>query len=183
MPLLERTISTRIITKRGREFRPLNPRVEDVDIRDIAHALSNMCRFNGHVREFYSVAQHSVLVSNLLDDEPEYALWGLLHDATEAYLPDVTRPIKSHIEGFCDIEDRLMAVIAEAFNLFPAWPMPKEVKLADNRLLVTEQRDLCLGYTPSLEDVEPLPEVIEPLEPIVARIRFLQRFNYLRSII
>lgn len=172
--MVERTVFTRIITASGRSFWPLNPRVEDVNIRDIAHGLSNMCRFNGHVRGFYSVAQHSVLVSRIVP--PQYALWGLLHDATEAYLPDVTRPIKSHIEGFCDIEYRLMNCIAVAFELLG--PMPSEVKEADIRLLVTEQRDLCRSHSPSF-DYPPLEEVIEPWEPATARFKFIQRYQEL----
>lgn len=133
-----------------------------------------MCRFNGHVKEFYSVAQHSVLVSSIVP--LEHALWGLLHDATEAYLPDVTRPIKGHLEGFCEIEDRLMYCIADTFDL--PWPMPREVKIADNRLLATEQRDLCKG---PIYDADTLDYIIEPWAPSTARVMFMQRFRELTN--
>lgn len=139
-----------------------------------------MCRFNGHVREFYSVAQHSVYVSKIVP--PQHALWGLLHDATEAYLPDVTRPIKGHIEGFCDIEYRLMHCIADAFDLYGS--MPREVKLADVRLLATEQRDLTNTHglrCPYADTAEPLPFVIKPWAPLTARVIFMQRFRELTN--
>ncbi len=77
-------------------FYPLDPHPEDVHIVDIAHALANICRFGGHAKRFYSVAQHSVLVSRIV--EPEDALHGLMHDAAEAYVGDVVRPIK-HMPG------------------------------------------------------------------------------------
>src|SRR6266496_3875421 len=83
-----------IILASGKWFNVFNPKPEDVDIRDIAHALSNQCRFTGHTKEFYSVAQHSVLVSTFC--APEDAAWGLLHDASEAYLSDIASPVKKH---------------------------------------------------------------------------------------
>lgn len=127
-----------IATYTGRKFYPLDPRVEDIDIVDIAHALSMKCRFTGHCRDFYSVAQHSVLVSRLVP--PEHALWGLMHDAAEAYLPDVARPIKALLVGFSDIEARVMRCVAERFSM-PA-DEPACVKAADTRLLLAEKRDL-----------------------------------------
>src|SRR5574342_1090607 len=81
-----------IITYTGRLFWPLSPRLEDINILDICHALSNQTRFTGHTREFYSVAQHSCLVSDLLPEK--FKLDGLLHDASEAYLMDLARPVK-----------------------------------------------------------------------------------------
>src|SRR5690242_11754504 len=79
-------------TYTGRRFWPLDPRVDDIDIGDIAHHLSLVCRFAGACREFYSVAQHCVGVSYVCD--PKDALWGLLHDAAEAYVGDMVRPLK-----------------------------------------------------------------------------------------
>jgi uncharacterized protein len=84
-----------ILTYTGRRFSPLAPRPEDVCIEDIAHALANKCRFTGHTQRFYSVAEHSVLVQSLVS--PPYGLAALLHDAAEAYLPDIASPIKRSV--------------------------------------------------------------------------------------
>ncbi len=159
-----------IQTFTGKKFFPLAPRPEDVDIRDIAHALALKCRFNGQCREFYSIAEHSLRVSNLLEiAAPHLALWGLMHDAAEAYLPDLGGPIKSafhihhsaHTETFDAAEDRLLAVIAQALR-FPPVNYPA-IRDADYTLLVTEARDL-LGPPP--EDWRmtqtPLKEKITP---------------------
>jgi hypothetical protein len=153
-----------IQTFTGRQFWPLSPHVDDVDIRDIIHALALKCRFTGHCREFYSVAQHSVLVAQMLP--PELKLWGLLHDASEAYLPDVARPVKRELVGFNAIEARVMRCIAERFSL--SWPMPDEVHVADIRALATERRDL-MNRPPrawkSTINVEPWEDTITPLSP------------------
>src|SRR5690349_19702773 len=99
----------------GRRFYPLDPKVEDIDPTDIAHALSLICRYGGHVTRFYSVAEHCVLLSHAVS--PENALWALLHDATEAYVGDMVRPLKQHMPAYRDVEDRLMLVIADRFGL------------------------------------------------------------------
>ena len=109
-----------IQTYTGRRFHPLAPRADELDLVDIAHALSLNCRFNGHCRCFYSVAEHCVRVADILP--PELALWGLLHDAAEAYLADVPRPAKQQMPQFVAAEDRLLRVIVEHFGL--SWPMP-----------------------------------------------------------
>jgi 5'-deoxynucleotidase YfbR-like HD superfamily hydrolase len=100
-----------IQTFTGRQFWPLDPRPEDIELLDIAHALANKCRYTGHTRSFYSVAQHSVLVSEIVPAADAH--WGLLHDASEAYLPDVARPVKRELAGFQEIENRLMGCVAE----------------------------------------------------------------------
>ena len=114
-----------IQTYTGRKFHPLRPRVAEVDVRDIAHALSLKCRFGGHCRVFYSVAEHSVRVSRVLEAKGrELAVWGLMHDAGEAYLPDVGRPVKSFLrvgEGndvktFDAAEEEVLAVVAAALG-------------------------------------------------------------------
>lgn len=179
--MIERTEENRILTTHGRPFWPLNPRPEDVGLNDIASALSKNCRFCGHVREFYSVAQHSYIVSTLVPEE--YALCGLLHDASEAYLSDICRPIKPHLSNYYEIEERLMNVIAEVFG-FP-WPMPKVVKDVDTRLLATEQRDLRDRPTgerdPWSDHVEPYSFEITPWAPETARVAFLRRFKEINN--
>lgn len=130
-----------IRTFTGHKAWPCDPRVEDIRIEDIAHALSLMCRFTGHVKKFYSVGDHSLRVSELCSDENK--LWGLLHDASEAYLADVARPVKrNEVFGayYKKVEAGLMDVICQKFHLDT--PEPPEVKQWDNVLLRTEQRDL-----------------------------------------
>jgi 5'-deoxynucleotidase YfbR-like HD superfamily hydrolase len=130
-----------IVTYTGRIIEPLDPNPEDIDLGDIAHALSNQCRFTGHTNSFYSVAQHSVLVSHYCD--PSDAKWGLLHDASEAYLSDIARPLKRD-EVFGKVYKRYEGGIQEAvgrrFKLNAE--MPQSVKEADDLLLRWEMRDL-----------------------------------------
>lgn len=167
-----------IQTFTGRAFHPLSPRVEEVDIRDIAHALSMNCRFNGHCAYFYSVAEHSVRVSHQVGQGD--ALWGLLHDAAEAYLTDLPRPAKRALPVFSELEDKLLAVVLEAFGL--TMPMPESVALADTLLLATEARDLMAPPPRSWElGTEPLPEIIRPWTPREAEARFLQRYEQLKE--
>jgi hypothetical protein len=168
-----------IQTYSGRQFWPLDPRVEDVHLEDIAHALSNVCRYTGHVREFYSVAEHSVHVS--WSCEPEDALWGLLHDASEAYLADMARPVKQNMPVYVAAERLVMRAICERFGLDPV--EPPSVKVADNVLLFTEKRDLMSEcVVPWCWSVEPLAYVIEPWSPKEAKRRFLERFTELTSV-
>lgn len=172
---------TWIQTFTGRVFSYDQPTPDMVDIQDIAHALANVCRYAGHTTHFFSVAQHSVLVSQRC--EPKDALWGLLHDATEAYVADLARPIK-HLPGmqaYRDLEARVMGVIAERFGLEPE--MPASVREADNRMLGTEASQL-MGEPPKPWPfwAEPYPDlVVEPLFPGAAEASFLTRFATLTA--
>lgn len=161
-----------IQTFTGRQFWPLDPRPEDVDIEDIAHALSNVCRFTGHVREFYSVAQHAVLVSSLVP--AEHALWGLLHDASEAYIADVASPLKVQEEmaPYRAIERGIMDAVCARFGLAPR--EPDEVKHVDRRLLATEARDLMPPHAVWANLGKPyrLPLIV-PWPPGRAKVAFL----------
>lgn len=125
-----------IQTYTGRKFWPANPRVKDICIEDIAHALSLCNRFAGHTCEPYSVAQHSVLMSNYCE-EP---VWALLHDASEAYLHDITRPLKIDLPDYKAIEDRVQECIAKRFKL--TLPIPECVHEWDRIMLAAEKRDL-----------------------------------------
>ncbi len=126
-----------IQTYSGGVFNGLDPNYAEVDIFDIAHALSLACRWTGHVRFHYSVAQHSVLVSEIVPRHD--ALWGLLHDASEAYIADMARPIKVGMPQYYEIEKRIMDAIADRFHL--PRTIPKIVKWADDVLLCSEARD------------------------------------------
>lgn len=173
-------------TYTGKAWWPMGPRPEDVDVRDVAHALAFQCRFNGHTRGFYSIAQHSVLVSGGIEREnPEFALVALLHDAAEAYLGDMVRPLKAAFPGFRDVEEMNLRVIMEALGVSEeeqraAWPLVKEM---DDLLLVTERRDLLAPsprkWVEVLEKLEPLPGKITPRTAYQAEAMFLQRYEYL----
>jgi len=111
------------------------PTKEMICIEDIAHALSMQCRFGGHLPNFYSVGRHSLNCSYLID-KPELKLSALLHDASEAYLLDIPRPIKQRLDNYKGIENRLMYEIANKFGF--AWPMPTKVKNIDETMLQLE---------------------------------------------
>ncbi len=143
-------------TYTGRSFYPLAPRVEDIDPDDIAHALSMLCRYGGHTRHFYSVAEHCVLMS--LAVPAEHALWALLHDATEAYLIDLITPLKQQMPEYRAAEARLMLAICERFRLPPYWP--RKVKDADFRILLDERAALL---PPSPQPWDPKIEAAQPL--------------------
>lgn len=123
-----------IQTFTGKWLNVLNPDPKDIDIVDIAHALSHNCRWTGHTKTFYSVARHSIYVANLLPEEHQLA--GLGHDFSEAFLSDISRPLKNHLIGYKEIEDRLMHVIANKFGF--QWPMHELVKWADDEALKYE---------------------------------------------
>ena len=164
-----------IQTYTGKKFYPLSPNVEDVCIEDIAHALSNICRFTGHCQDFYCVAQHSVLVSYICDQSN--ALYGLLHDASEAYICDVASPIKktSQFITYRQIESKLQGTICEKFALKS--DEPADVKRADLLLLATEARDLMPLKHPNWKlNINPLPFTIVALSPKEAKKLFLARF-------
>lgn len=177
-----------IQTVGGRYVNPLDLQVEDIDITDIAHALANQCRFSGHVREFYSVAEHSVRVAEILEESGQpldVILQGLLHDASEAYLIDVPRPLKSEPtfgDAYLEAEAAATLVIFAAFQL-PAVE-PPEIKAADNVMLATERRDLMPrdGRRWLVTDDVPMrAATIRPWSPRFARAAFLNAFHSLEA--
>jgi uncharacterized protein len=138
----------------GRTFYPLAPRSEDIDPIDIAHALGLLCRYGGHVKRFYSVAEHCVLLSHVV--KPENALHALLHDATEAYVGDMVRPLKQSMPNFQAIEYGVWIAIADFFEIDRQ--IPDEVMEADTRILLNEREVLmCTPPEPwSMEHMEPV---------------------------
>lgn len=129
-------------TYTGQKMFPLNPTEATINIQDIAHALSQLCRFTGHSRFFYSVAQHSINCATEMQNigaPPRLQLYALMHDASEAYLQDIARPIKSYIDNYKEIEANLMDCIWDTFGI----PRPSEedwekVKFIDDLMLLNE---------------------------------------------
>ncbi len=173
-------------TYRGLRFRPFAAALEQIGIEDIAHGLAGTFRFAGQSAR-YTVAQHCVLVSQHL--EQQHALWGLLHDAAEAWLPDVPAPIKRYLffhlpdgreVSFDALEESILRVVAERFEL--PWPMPAEVIEADRRMLATERLALFRDELPwpGLAGIEPYANVNRlglDWEPAIAKGAFLDEFE------
>lgn len=160
----------------GRQFWPIDPRADEVEIEDIAHALAHACRFAGHCEAFYSVAEHSVLVSQIVP--PEHALVALLHDASEAYVVDIPRPLKPYLSGYKEIETRVWRAIADRFGL--PHEMPASVKEADNAVLLAEA-DQIMKPHPAPWSVPGVAAdvVINCYSPRTARYVFMNRFREL----
>ncbi len=172
-----------IQTYTGKKFYPFNPRAEDIYIEDIAHALSLICRFGGHCREFYSVAQHSVLVSELVVDNratEKYdglAKYALLHDAAEAYLGDIPSPIKT--EEDVDREINMLQMIERKFGLTERVVLDGvKIEAMDKYALALEKTALMLSGLewPGVETIDPSCITIGALLPDEAEKLFLNRF-------
>lgn len=150
------------------------PKLDQIDITDIAYALSMKCRFNGQCSRYYSVAEHSVRVSELCS--PELELAGLLHDANEAYLPDIPRPVKELIPEYKEIENLMEDAINRKYGIILTLEDRIAIKKADNIMLATEGRDL-MGNLEGWSLTElPSGFEVECWTPEYARTRFLERF-------
>lgn len=164
----------------GAPFYPLTAQPEDIEITDIAHALGMVCRYAGHCRRFYSVAEHCWLLSYSVDQE--HALTALLHDATEAYMGDLVRPLKNRMPDYKAVEDRLWSVIADRFNLPEG--IPQQVKEYDTRIVADEREQIMapsrLPWT-ATEGYAPLGVYINGWSPITAGEKYLARFHQLTA--
>ena len=169
-----------IQTYSGKRFHFLSPSPEELDIEDIAHALGLTCRYGGHSRQFFSVAQHCVLASYLYPHP-----WSLLHDLGEAYLGDIPSPIKRTLPHFSDAEEGILKIASERFNL--VWPIPAQVNVVDKQLLKLEMNSMMRfpeAYTAQgldkfkqrLEDVFP-NRMAASWTPEEAEFRFLKRYE------
>ncbi|NML59951.1 phosphohydrolase [Massilia sp. RP-1-19] len=167
-----------VSTFSGNRFYPLEPRIDHVAIEDIAHGLAYQCRFNGQTCEFYSVAQHSLVVASLVP--PALRLAALLHDAAEAYLGDMVKPLKVLLPEFAAIEDKVSLIIGAAFGVDFSDYGP--IKEADLIALATEKRDLMphsVERWAYLDTVRALPGPIVPMSPRDAKLAFLDEFDRL----
>lgn len=137
-------MTDKLTTFTGRKIDLRNVDASDIDIRDVAWSLAQQCRFGGHCQSFYSVAEHCLLVTDMVDRL--HGRWALLHDAAEAYLGDLARPVKALLPEFEDMETLILRAIAERFGLEP--DMPEEVAVADNQALRLEEAELMSKDTP-----------------------------------
>jgi hypothetical protein len=175
-----------IQTVSGRWVNPFEPDPAQLDASDIARALANQCRFGGHSRVFYSVAQHSVIVSRVVEErggDVEDVFAALMHDASEAYLGDMPHPIKHRSAlgaAFREAEAGLEETIRERFKIKANVP---EVKRVDRALLATERRTFSAEswHWPELDDVEPLDLELTAWPPDKAADEFARRYAELEA--
>lgn len=155
-----------IRTNSGIYMNIFEPTLDMIDINDIAHALSALPRFGGHLNKFYSVAQHSVMCAmrvNFMEDKRA----ALLHDASEAYMLDIPTPIKAKLPDYKIYEANLMAKIAEKFGF--EFPLSKEVKRVDEEMLHLEWEHLVINQE----------KFFPCLTSEVAKQQFLEMYNEL----
>jgi len=165
---------TWLLTASGTHFDLVDPQPDMVNVLDIAQGLANECRYTGQCRWFYSVAQHATLASQIVP--AEHALEALLHDAAEAYIKDIPRPLKLLLPDYREIERRVDTVIRLAFGLPDR--MSDRVKEADTIMLATERRDLMIEDDTEweiLRGVTPLDKRIRAQPPRVAESHFVRR--------
>lgn len=192
-----------IITYTGKQFYYSNFMAVDIEIRDIAHSLSQLCRYTGHTNMFYSVAQHSMLVADKMPGTHEEKLVALLHDASEAYTNDLASPLKAFLQhsetfehgdgrsSYCDLQDRITAAV---YNRFGITEVPSKVRDYDSAAGLFEARGFMGLSKAKLEGYQfPMKfwELWEPWEPVQFASRnsdrepgfveaeFLAKFEYL----
>lgn len=174
-------MSDTICTVTGNYFDFEYPERSTFNINDIAHALAHICRFTGHTREFYSVAQHSILVSDQLPKELQLA--GLLHDAAEAFIGDVSSPLKRMLPDYKAVERRVEHAIFNRFGVRrEMYENKAQIKAADLTLLATERRDLMPDMGDQwemLKGVQPLPTRIRAWSSAQSKVLFVRRYHAL----
>lgn len=178
-------------TYTGVEFYPFDPKPDQFKIEDMVRAIANQCRYNGHVRHFFSVAQHSVMGSYVAEDEystdngypegfaREIARLFLLHDGIEGWIGDMIRPLKFVLTDFGLLEDALWKIFARRFGL--PEELPHEVKVVDTIMTAWEKRDVkrSVKHWPNLPFIgDEYPEIY-PQGPDAAYRAFVARFGEL----
>jgi uncharacterized protein len=170
-------IGPTIMLRSGAWFDFCAPATSEFTIEDIAHGLANICRYSGQCSRFYSVAEHSILVSEVAVG---FELEALLHDAAEAFLGDITRPLKQMLPEYKRIETEVEHAILDRFGV--PWPLPPQVKQADLRVLAAEQSQIMPEGTDGWvrgQKVVPAQIVVRHLSPDEAKHVFLERFKML----
>lgn len=170
-----------ILTVSKAKLDPFDPDPDQINMSDIAHSLSNICRFGGHCSEFYSVAQHCVLVSEYLFERTKdivVSCAGLIHDASEAYMIDMPNPIKVRLPDYVKTEENLLSVIYKKFQIPPCKAF---VKNADMVLLATEARDLMGDPQDWNLNVIPWSRKVIPLSPKFAKDAFIDRWQFFKD--
>jgi hypothetical protein len=170
-------IGPSIMLQSGAWFDFGSPQSSPFTIDDIAHGLANICRYSGQCNRFYSVAEHSLLVS---ETAVGFELEALMHDAAEAFLGDITRPLKQMLPDYKQIEGKVERAIFSRFHI--QTPLPRQVKQADLRVLAAEQRQIMPPGTDGWlrgQDVVPAPIVVRHLPPEEAKLAWLERFEAL----
>lgn len=174
-----------IETVSGVRFEFLDPKPEQIKIRDIGHALSMNCRFVGQCSKFYSVAEHSWHVARMLEGTPlRVQLAGLLHDASEAYITDIASPVKYHLPDYVKLEDNIMVAIAKKYGF--EYPFHPAIKLADRAMLSNEAHHLLPSRGNPWEMWKHMhrPAVVDAYRPIgmspeVALENFMDKYHEL----
>lgn len=171
----------------GKQFTPYAPQADQIEIEDIAHSLALQCRFNGHIKRFYSVAEHSVYVSYLVS--PVARLKALLHDAPEAWIGDMVAPLKWTFPEFHVLEDTLMSAVEQKFDVPVSAAINEEVHTADQWIVHQEAKALFPARNHGLLKLwKPCPDFKPPFhidfgelgrDPVTAKAMFLSRFNEL----
>lgn len=167
----------------GAMFNYNKPEESEVTIEDIATALSNVCRFSGHLPQFYSVAQHLVNTSRIVDRE--FAFTALMHDTAEAFTNDLPTPLKFTLPIFKELEVKIESAMGDRFGF--TYPYPTEVTLADTQMLLLEKTYVKLDTTVweyyGDVDYEHLKDVVDlkSWQPTRARREFLERFEELNN--
>jgi 5'-deoxynucleotidase YfbR-like HD superfamily hydrolase len=168
----------------ARKFWVLDPQPEEILITDIAHALSQICRFNGHTKYFYSVGQHSLNCAEFLRQEgydKKYQLYALLHDASEAYICDIPRPVKPLIQGYHVVEEKLQNAIYNKFGLeIPSDFDSQIIKFADDTILMLEATTLMNSVDNWIKTFKETPIKIECLDTSLTENLFIEAYNNLK---
>jgi hypothetical protein len=167
------TIGTWIETFSGHKLDVFNINQEAIDIVDIAHALSMACRFNGHLKKFLSVAEHSIIVASMVEESHQLA--ALLHDSAEAYITDVPRPIKQMLPAINDLDAALTKAVFEKYGC--EYPIHEEIRAVDRELCLAEARDSNMDVDSWTETYAYLEHTPFHWSPVEAEKYFLKMFH------